>query len=156
MANYLAENFGQVLYISGEEGFSKTLRDKAINNKANSRNLTFADFHNSEEIKEHLENRFHFIFIDSLNNMNIDPARLKELRGLYPDSAFITISQSTKDGKLRGSNVIVHDSDIAVQVESGLAITTKNRFKEIGMEFRMFPTSGKSASKTIERPRNLM
>jgi hypothetical protein len=89
-------------------------------------------------------------------NPSIDPARLKELRGLYPDSAFITVSQSTKDGKLRGSYEIVHDSDIAVKVEDGVALTTKNRFKETGMEFRMLPVSGKSPSKTIEKPLNLM
>jgi Mn-containing catalase len=137
-AQYLAENFGMVVFISGEEGFSKTLRDKVVNNKADSSFLFFADYKNYDEIKAKLENKFHFIFLDSLDTLKIDTMRLRELRELFPNSAFITISQSTKDGKMRGSNEIVHDADIAVKVENGIAITTKNRFKERDMQFKVF------------------
>jgi hypothetical protein len=143
-AHYLAENFGRVIYVSGEEGFSKTLRDKMMNNKAESEFLFFADCSSFEHIKERVENKFHFIFIDSLDTLRIDATKLRELKDLYPDSAFITISQSTKDGKMRGSNEIVHDADIAVKVEDGNATTTKNRFKERGMSFDIFPTTNKS------------
>ena len=59
--------------------------------------------------------------------------KLKELKALHPNSALITISQSTKDGKMRGPCEIVHDCDVAVKVESGVTTTTKNRFKEKGM-----------------------
>ncbi|MCG3165003.1 MAG: hypothetical protein POELPBGB_00763 [Bacteroidia bacterium] len=138
-AQYLAENFGMVVFISGEEGFSKTLRDKVVNNKADSPFLFFADYKNYDEIKDKLENKFHFIFLDSLDTLQIDTMRLRDLRELFPNSAFITISQSTKDGKMRGSNEIVHDADIAVKVENGVAITTKNRFKERDMRFDVFP-----------------
>lgn len=137
-AQYLAENFGMVVFISGEEGFSKTLRDKVVNNKADSSFLFFADYKNYDEIKDKLENKFHFIFLDSLDTLKIDTMRLRELRELFPNSAFITISQSTKDGKMRGSNEIVHDADIAVKVENGVAVTTKNRFKERDMRFNVF------------------
>jgi hypothetical protein len=37
-----------------------------------------------------------------------------------------------------GSYEIVHDSDIAVKVEMGVASTTKNRFKEKGMTLNVF------------------
>ena len=37
------------------------------------------------------------------------------------NSALITISQSTKDGKMRGSYEIIHDSDIAVAASGGIA-----------------------------------
>lgn len=138
-ANYLAENFGTVVYISGEEGFSKTFKDKFINNNAVSDALYVADLRSFDNIINEVGiNAFNFIFIDSLDNMKIDASKMKELRERYKDSALITISQSTKEGKMRGSYEIVHDCDIAVYVQSGLAITTKNRFKEKEKQLRFF------------------
>ena len=140
-ANYLAENFGSVVYISGEEGFSKTLKDKVVNNHAESANLYFADISNFDEIKEEvIPDTFHFIFIDSLDTLKIDPTRMRELMELYQNSALITISQSTKDGKMRGSNEIAHDADVVIAVENGFAKTTKNRFKERDKEYPIFET----------------
>ena len=156
-ADYLAKNFGHVVYISGEEGFSKTLRDKVVNNKIDNPYLYFANISSLEQIKSVIENnKFHFIFIDSLDTLKIDAARLRELREHYPQSAFITISQSTKDGKMRGSQEIIHDTDIAVKVEDGIAMTTKNRYHPRGTEFRVFPTAGKPAIKTMDEPRNII
>ena len=129
-ANYLAENFGKVVYISGEEGFSKTFKDKFTNNNAVSENLFVADLRKLDDVLQEVPNdEFNFIFVDSLDNMRIDADGMKNLRKYYKDSALITISQSTKDGKMRGSYEIVHDSDIAVKVENGIGTTTKNRFK---------------------------
>lgn len=138
-AQYLAENFGNVIYISGEEGFSKTLKDKFVNNNALSENLHVADLCNYDDIiKEVPKDYYHFIFIDSLNNMRIDAEKLKLLKERYKESAFITICQATKDGKMRGSLEIIHDVDIEVVVSNGLATTNKNRFKEKGKEFKVF------------------
>lgn len=137
-ADYLAKNFGKVVYISGEEGLSKTVQDKIINNGIDNPYLFFADIKSYHEIKVEVPNEYHFIFIDSLDTLRIDAIRLKELKEHYPQSAFITISQSTKDGKMRGSLEIVHDTDIAAKVENGVAITTKNRFQARGTEFKVF------------------
>jgi hypothetical protein len=156
-ADYLAKDFGNVVYISGEEGFSKTLRDKVVNNKIDNPHLFFADISSFEQIKNEIENnKFHFIFIDSLDTLRIDATKLRELREYYSQSAFITISQSTKDGKMRGSQEIIHDTDIAAKVENGIAITTKNRYHPRGTEFQVFPSSSKPTSKIINEPRNIM
>lgn len=137
-ADYLAENFGNAVYISGEEGFSKTLQQKAEFLNLKSKNLFFSDLKNHNDIIQKLDNKFPFIFIDSLNTMHIDPVKLKELREQRPNSSFITISQSTKDGKMRGSNEIAHDADVVIVVDNKEAVTTKNRFKEKGMRFKVF------------------
>jgi predicted ATP-dependent serine protease len=79
-----------------------------------------------------------FILIDSFDNMRIDAEKLKQLRTRYKNSALISISQVTKDGKIRGSNEIAHDVDIEVIVTNGLAFTNKNLFKEKGREFQVF------------------
>jgi hypothetical protein len=73
-----------------------------------------------------------------LDNIKIDAGKMKELRERYKDSALITISQSAKDGKMRGSYEIVHDSDLAFEIQHGIAVTTKNRFKEKGIQLRVF------------------
>lgn len=138
-ANYLANNFGKVIYISGEEGFSKTFKDKFIYTSADSVSLEVADLRTYDDIiREVRIETYNFIFIDSLDCMKIDAEKMKKIRTIYKNSAIISISQSTKDGQMRGSYEIVHDSDIAVKVENGIATTTKNRFQEKGTTFNVF------------------
>lgn len=138
-AKFLADNFGRVIYISGEEGFSMTFKNKFMLNKVNSKQLYVADLRTFDDIVRVIPADFYqFIFIDSLDNMNIDADKMKALRLKYPSATIISICQSTKSGLMRGSQEIVHDSDIVVQVQDGLAITTKNRFKEKGMTYEVF------------------
>jgi len=138
-ANYLAENCGVVIYVSGEEGFSKTMKDKFILNRAESENLYIADLRTYQELVSEVKpNTYNFIFIDSLDNMRIGALEMKTLCDLYENSALITISQSTKDGKMRGSNELQHDSDIVVEVVDGIANTTKNRFLPKYKTFNIF------------------
>lgn len=155
-ADYLAKNFGKVVYVSGEEGLSKTVQDKIINNGIDNPYLFFADIKSYDEIKVEIPNEYHFIFIDSLDTLRIDAAKLKALKEHYPQSAFITISQSTKDGKMRGSQEITHDTDIAAKVENGMAITTKNRFQARGTEFQVFATIKKATNKFLDDPKGII
>jgi hypothetical protein len=138
-AKYLAENFGLVVYISGEEGISKTLKDKLNLTGAKSDYLYIADWRSYAAITENLKkDPFNFIFIDSLDTLKIGPDELRILRNMHSNSAFVTIAQSTKDGKMCGSQELNHDSDITVQVDKGTAVSIKNRFKESGKEFGIF------------------
>ncbi len=138
-AKYLAEHMGRVVYISGEEGFAKTLRDKFINNDSISNFLDVADLRTYDDIVNNIPvDKYNFIFIDSLDNMRIDAEKMKKLRERYKDSALITISQSTKEGKMKGSQELVHDCDMSVVVENGVAKTDKNRFKEKWMVYEVF------------------
>lgn len=143
-AIYLAEMFGNVLYVSGEEGFNPTFQQKIkILGADNVPSLYAADLRTGEEILTEVESNFHFIFIDSVNNMDIDPELMKAIRAKFPQSAIIAICQSTKDGKMRGSYELIHEADIAVKVVKGIALTTKNRFAESMREFDVFEAYGK-------------
>lgn len=138
-AKYLADNHGTVLYISGEEGISKTLQDKFLINECTAENLHVVDVKRYEDIMKYVPRKvYNFIFIDSLNTMKIDATKLKSIKEIFKASALITISQATKDGNMRGSYEIVHDADIAIKVEEGLATTIKNRFKHNGKVFSVF------------------
>jgi hypothetical protein len=57
---------------------------------------------------------------------------------------------------MRGSQEIIHDTDIAAAVENGVATTTKNRFHPRGTEFSVFPTQQKPAPKKINEIRNVI
>jgi len=138
-AEYLAENFGEVMYVSGEQGFEKTLQDIINRTGANSDKIDFSDPKHYDEIYTCVErNKYNFIFIDSLNTLQIDEKRLKKLKEYYPQSAFITISQSTKDGKMKGNNEILHDADTVIGVHKGMATTSKNRFNASDRQFEVF------------------
>ncbi len=152
-ADYLAKTFGKVIYISGEEGLSKTVQDKLVNNCIDNPYLFFADIRSFDEIKNEIPNEYHFIFIDSLDTLKIDAPKLRELKELYPQTSFITISQSTKDGKMRGSQQIMHDNDITVAViRPGIAVTEKNRFGKTGLEFKIFDSMVENKKKTERKP----
>ena len=152
LAKYLAENFGDVLYVSGEEGFAPTFQQKIKDLGADSiPRLYAADIRTGQEIITSIPNRYHFIVIDSINNMDIDPDMMKAIRQKFKQSGIIAICQSTKDGKIRGSYQIVHDSDIAIKVVNGMATTTKNRFKEKDQKFDVFVVYNKSKLRIIKK-----
>lgn len=132
-AKYLSDNFGRVVYISGEEGISKTLQNKFLLTDSLSGNIDVADLRSYEDIIRNVSiESYRFIFIDSLNTMKISVDELRELRNRYKGSAIITISQVTKAGLIRGSNELEHDADISIAVEEGIATIPKNRFRIAG------------------------
>lgn len=150
-AKYLADNFGRVLYISAEEGITMTFQHKFLLTSAISNNLDVVDLRSYDAIFRKVpRDTYRFIFIDSLDTLKIDTVKMKRIRATYKNSALITISQSTKKGEMRGSYELMHDSDIAVRVEDGIAETTKNRFQARGRTLRVFGSSDISESKPTE------
>lgn len=149
-AKYLAQRFGNVLFVSGEEGFAPTFQQKVKSLGADIKNLYAGNIRTGKELLTEVpNNKFHFIVIDSLNNMGIDPEVMRNIRKKFNQSAIIAICQNTKDGKVRGSYEIMHDSDIIVKVADGMAVTIKNRFKEKNMSFDVFEVLRKKDSKII-------
>lgn len=129
-AKYLSENFGKVLYIASEEGFSVTLQKKVMDFAMDNPNLDFANFRNFTEIKAALKRgNYRFVFIDSVNYIRITPDQVEELKAENKSTAFITIQQATKGGQFRGSQEFAHNCDIIIQVEAGIA-HQQGRFSE--------------------------
>lgn len=137
LGRYLAQNFGRVLYVSGEEGLNKTFKDKLDFCKADVKNFFVADFRTGEEfMKEVLPNEPHFIILDSLHDMGIDAKMMKTIKDRYHNTAIIAIDQNNKKGELFGTNEMKHLNDIVVNIRDYTAETTKNRFKTKGMAFK--------------------
>jgi len=144
LGKHLADTFGKVLYCSGEEGISKTFKDKFKD--AVSENFDVVPVRHYQDICDAVpQGEYQFLIIDSLDTMKIGPSKLRALKQRYSDSALITVSQSTKDGNMRGSQELMHDSDIAVEVDQGVATTIKNRFKPAYQSYVVFENEAKAA-----------
>lgn len=119
-ANYLANHFGEVLYIASEEGFKGTIKQKITEWTDNRTNLNFANYKGYEEIKEGI-NGYDFVFIDSLDFAKITVEEMEDLKLANPNVSFVTIKQVTKDGKFRGSQEYAHNCDIIIEIIDGIA-----------------------------------
>jgi len=117
-ANYLASLHGKVLYCAIEEGFGYTLKEKVERLKAHHSNLYITD-----RVPEN-QNDFQFVFIDSVSKAGMDVNAIDQLRKMHPDTSFIFIYHTTKEGHFKGVNEHAHEVDVIIQVEKGQAIST--------------------------------
>jgi len=119
-ADYLANNFGDVIYIAAEEGFKGTIKDKIKDWTSNRDSLVFSNARTYEEIDEAINGQ-DFVFIDSLDFAKITVDEVEQLKADNPKTSFVTIKQVTKDGKFRGSQEYAHNCDIIISIADGVA-----------------------------------
>jgi hypothetical protein len=117
-ANHLATNHGKVLYCAIEEGFGYTLKEKIERLKVNHPNLYVTD-----RVPDHLD-QFQFVFIDSVSKAGLEVSDMDEMRKVNPNTSFIFIYHTTKEGKFRGVNAHAHEVDVIIEVEKGKATST--------------------------------
>lgn len=128
LSEYLANNFGYVLYNSSEEGISLSLQDKV--KKLDSDSLRISNFKDFESIKKHLkQSRSKFVVLDSVNHMNLTPEQLEDLKKIDLTRGFITIHQVTKNGEFKGDNKFLHNCDVEIVVTDKVPLVKKNRYK---------------------------
>lgn len=125
-AKYLAKNFGETLYVAAEEGIHATLSDKIKRLDAVHERLKFA-----ASIPGSVS-EYSFVFIDSINRSKLSHADIVQFMTKNPKTAFIFISQVTKDGKYRGSQEIEHDVDCVIEVDEDGIAYGKGRFSQGG------------------------
>ena len=130
-AGYLARHHGRVLYVAKEEGLDLTLQKKLNDKDVKHPNLFVAN-----ELPTSISN-FDFIFLDSVNKLNLQPEDLTKLKKQNPTKSFIFVFQSTKEGNFRGANSFQHDVDVVIEVpERGKAVQF-GRFNQ-GGEMKIF------------------
>lgn len=122
-AKYLADTFGKTLFVSKEEYGAATLTDKVNQFNIKSPNLFF-----SPDIHGINLNNYRFVFMDSINVLKLDIEDYKRLREQYPNTAFIIILQTTKDGKFKGGKDWEHEVEIAVEINKRQPRVYKNRY----------------------------
>lgn len=123
LAHYLASSFDKkILYVAKEEGAGFTLQDKFKRLKAFHPNIFI-----SSKLPDSLKG-YDFVFIDSVNEMNLEPDDLRKLLHDNPGISWAYIFKTTKDGKFRGSQDFEHLVDVSVRIEDGEAWAEKGRF----------------------------
>ncbi len=125
-ANHLASSHGKVLYCAVEEGFGYTLKEKIERLEAQHAKLYITD-----RVPENLSD-YQFVFIDSVSKAGMDVEDIDRLRKLHPETSFIFIYHTTKEGKFKGVNSHAHEVDVIIQVEKGKASST-GRFSAGGV-----------------------
>lgn len=136
--DYLAHNFGKVLYNSWEEGIAQTLKDRIISTGVSSPNLMFADRMSFGEMIEKLKKgRYHFAVIDSVNYMKFSYSDYKEYEKQVPSKGLILINQVNGQGKIKGGTDILHATDIKINVVKGLAMI-ESRYAASNTQMRLF------------------
>lgn len=128
LSQYLAHNFGTVLFNSSEEGYSLSLQNKIKN--FDMTNIYLGDAKDINSLQFLLtQSPYKFVVIDSINHMGIKPKDLRKLRGLHPDKGFICILQSIKNGDFKGANEFEHDVDISIKIDKRVAESGKTRYE---------------------------
>ena len=124
LAQFLAENFGEVLYVSSEEFASPTMTKK-VNEFLNP---LPSRLHFAENLQDPDLSDYQFIILDSVNDLGLKINEYKKLRKEHPDKAFIFILQHTKAGDFKGGKDWEHIAEIAGEVHKGVVNITKNRY----------------------------
>jgi tRNA uridine 5-carbamoylmethylation protein Kti12 len=123
-AQYLAENFGKVIFISSEEFAATTLTSKVKE--------LFNEFppnlHFTESVKNYDLSDYDFIVLDSVNDLGLSVADFKQLKQEYPTAAFILLLQHTKAGQFKGGKEWEHEAEIAGEIINGVVTIYKNRY----------------------------
>jgi len=151
LAQYLADNFGEVLYVSSEEFASPTMTKK-VNEFLSPipKRLHFA-----ENLKDPKLHRYDFIILDSVNDLGLKINQYKDIRKDHPETAFIFILQHTKAGDFKGGKDWEHIAEIVGEVTRGVVTISKNRyapkstldfFKQFGIQWQE-PNSSQSTPK---------
>jgi hypothetical protein len=117
-AKHLAEHHGKVLFCAVEEGFGYTLKEKIERLKASHPNLYITDRIPPDVSK------YQFVFIDSVSKAGIDITDMEQLRKMHPETSFIFIYHTTKEGRFKGVNTHAHEVDVIIEVTKGVVNAT--------------------------------
>lgn len=117
-AKHLAEHHGKVLFCAVEEGFGYTLKEKIERLNASHSNLYITDRVPSDV------SMYQFVFIDSVSKAGIDIPDIEIIRKQHPETSFIFIYHTTKEGRFKGTNTHAHEVDVIIEVAKGEAKAT--------------------------------
>ncbi len=118
-----ALNKGKIAYLALEEGISLSMQKKVIDRGAE--NVEGLEFKGS--MPASFEG-YGFIVIDSVSDRSISREKLREMFLQNPQTCFICIFHSTKEGTARGGLDYSHDMDVIIKIEAHKPVVEKNRF----------------------------
>lgn len=134
LASHLASNCGSVMYVSTEEGASLSMKNKLVNHGLATNYLSIAECKTVDELETLLKEKpTPFVFIDSVNHLNLSSDKLEEIKRQFPERSFIAIMQATKAGNYKGDSSFSHNADVVLSAEFEAIKSTKNRFAPLSI-----------------------
>lgn len=126
-ATYLSKQLNRsVLYIADEEKISSKLKEKLQLFDAYNKNLAVTG-----KMPKSLK-KYEVVFLDSVTSMGMEPEELEEIQEQYPNTCFIYILQTNKQGSFYGKKKWEHLCDVVLRFEDGTVKVDKNRFGKVG------------------------
>ena len=140
LANYLAGQCGKVLYNSHEERDNQTIQQRCLEWKINSQRLYFGRALSFDRMKEKIQrNKYRFVFIDSIQYMDLSYEQLKELRQINSRRKFSLVMISfgnTMNNPDRAKDHL-HASDVKCFFKSG-RLTVISRYLNAPVNTKLF------------------
>jgi len=133
---------GYTLYVSTEENESDRIYER--HERYNADGVHYARAHSANDILSYVESyQPKFLVVDSLSNLRLsnDEERALMMALKSKIDFLVIILHATKDGTYRGSSSILHEADLEVILEKGIAKTGKNRLNGKG-SMNLFPSTG--------------
>lgn len=122
-AHWLAQNKGDVLFVSNEEFGAVTLTDKINQTGATSPNLYFTKKLDGVNLS-----KYAFVFLDSINSLGITLKQYIALREKNPNLGIVLLVQKTKAGAFKGGKDWEHEVEIAAELTTDADIGGNSRF----------------------------
>lgn len=114
---YLAKNqFGNVLWIELEEDLNTTFKEKVDRLTVGHEN-----FRAWPEIPDDMS-AYNFVVINSVSEGKITPDEIRSLKKKYPQTSFVFIYHTRKDGEFAGGQEHAHLVDMLIEVKDGKAV----------------------------------
>ena len=133
LSRYFASVHGTVLYVSGEEYGSATLKMNLNRQGGPVPGLYFGSGIDAIGPISGPSGRFtpDVVVLDSITSLDMKIEEFRALKKAHPSISFVLIFQSTKAGQFKGENTWSHEVQTVIEVDGGIAKTNKNRFKEL-------------------------
>jgi hypothetical protein len=141
-ANTLSQ-LGNVLYVLTEEDGTQNHVQERIRKWNLTTNVEYLNTTKSTDIIDQLKTgKFNFVVIDSLSGLHdlhfSNHAQfISQMRG-YNLTGLVNLLQVNKDGTASGKNNVIHECDIQIEVEKGIATIRKNRFGTFDKTLEIF------------------
>ena len=131
-ANYFANNFGKVKFLSSEMKEGDGLKSLLIRTNTSGNNIVFDTAPSNITLEQHIERLkaadVRLLIIDSANHLKWSPEDLEEIKKAIPRLSTFVILQSVKQGDFRGHNDYVHNADVVLKIQAFEVYTEKSRF----------------------------
>lgn len=141
-ANTLSQ-LGNVLYVLTEEDGTQNHVQERIRKWNLTTNVEYLNTTKSTDIIDNLKTgKYNFVVIDSLSGLHdlhfSNHAQFISQMRAYNLTGLVNLLQVNKDGSASGKNNVIHECDIQIEVEKGVATIRKNRFGTFDKTLEIF------------------